>query len=55
VHMRDLYDAEYPWRELFTSLKAQSYKGFCLAEIPASSDPDRVMKYYRALFDCLNS
>ncbi len=54
VHMRDLYDTEYPWRELFTLLKAQGYEGFCLAEIPGSSDPDRVMKYYRALFDCLN-
>ena len=24
--------------------------GFCLAEIPPSSDPLRVMKYYRALW-----
>ena len=50
VHMRDLYIEEYPWRELFALLKGIGYTGFCCAEIPASSDPVRVMKYYRALF-----
>jgi len=50
VHMRDLFHKEYPWRELLKSLDAIGYKGFCLAEIPGSSDPDRVMKYYSALW-----
>jgi sugar phosphate isomerase/epimerase len=50
VHLRDLTDEDYPWRELFTLLKAQKYEGFTLAEIPESRDPDRVLKYFRALW-----
>jgi len=50
VHMRDLYIENYPWRQLLGLLKGIGYRGFCLAEIPESSDPDRVMKYYRALW-----
>jgi len=50
IHMRDLFHKEYPWRELLKSLDAIGYDGFCLAEIPGSSDPDRVMKYYSALW-----
>lgn len=50
VHMRDLYHKEYPWRELLLSLDAIDYQGFCLAEIPGSSDPERVLKYYNALW-----
>lgn len=50
VHMRDLYEQEYPWRKLFQRLRAINYTGFCLAEIAESSDPLRVMRYYRALF-----
>jgi sugar phosphate isomerase/epimerase len=50
VHLRDLTDEAYPWRELFALLKAQSYEGFTLAEIPESRDPDRVLKYFRALW-----
>lgn len=50
VHMRDLYLEEYPFRKLLTSLNAARYTGFCLAEIPESTDPVRVMKYYRSLW-----
>ncbi len=50
VHLRDLTDETYPWRELFALLKAQNYEGFTLAEIPESRDPDRVLKYFRALW-----
>ncbi len=50
VHLRDLTDEHYPWRELFALLKAQNYEGFTLAEIPESRDPDRVLKYFRALW-----
>lgn len=51
VHIHDLYDRTYPYRELFTLLKSQNYSGFCLSESPATTDPQRVMRYYRALFD----
>lgn len=50
VHITDLFQEDYPWRKLFAGLNAMGYSGFCLAEIPASSDPVRVMKYYRALW-----
>jgi sugar phosphate isomerase/epimerase len=50
VHLRDLTDEKYPWRQLFALLKSRNYDGFTLAEIPASSDPDRVLRYFRALW-----
>lgn len=50
VHMRDLFLEEYPFRKLLTSLNDSGYTGFCFAEIPSSSDPVRVMRYYRALW-----
>ena len=50
VHMRDLFLEDYPFRKLLANLNGMDYAGYCLAEIPASSDPIRVMKYYRALW-----
>lgn len=51
VHLRDLYVDDYPWRELFRLLVEHGYEGYTLAEIPESSDPDRVLRYYRALWE----
>jgi sugar phosphate isomerase/epimerase len=50
VHMRDLFLAEYPFRRLLARLNEIEFSGYCLAEIPPSDDPIRVMKYYRALW-----
>ena len=50
VHLRDLTDEQYPWRELFTLLSARKYEGFTLAEIPESPDPERVLRYFKALW-----
>ena len=50
VHLRDLFDEAYPWAELFALLDEQGYEGFTLAEIPESSDPDRVLRYFRSLW-----
>jgi len=50
VHLRDLYDETYPWRELFALLAEQNFEGFTLAEIPASPEPERVLQYFRALW-----
>ena len=50
VHMRDLFLEEYPFRKLLTRLNEIGFPGYCLAEIPESKDPVRVMKYYRALW-----
>ncbi len=49
VHMRDLY-VDYPFQQLIHLLQGRKYDGYCLAEIPESSDPIRVMHYFRALF-----
>ncbi|MBI1930375.1 sugar phosphate isomerase/epimerase [Candidatus Poribacteria bacterium] len=51
VHINELYRKQYPWRELFTLLNASGYNGYCLAEIPGSSDALRVMNYYRTLWE----
>ena len=50
VHLRDLYIDDYPFRRLFKRLSEIGYTGYCLAEIPDSKDPIRVMKYFRSLF-----
>ena len=50
LHMRDLFLEEYPFRRLLTRLNEIHFSGFCLAEIPESKDPVRVMKYFRALW-----
>ena len=51
VHMRDIGVPDYPWLDLFRLLKSIDFKGFCLAEIGFNPESERVMKYYRTLFD----
>ena len=50
VHLRDLTDEAYPWEELFALLAGSGYQGYTLAEIPESADPERVLRYFRALW-----
>lgn len=50
VHITELHNP-YPWRELFTLLKAENYTGYTLAEIPDSEDPERILRYYKALWE----
>ena len=50
VHLRDIYLEEYPFHKLFTRLNDTGFSGFCLAEIPESTDPIRVMHYFRGLW-----
>ena len=50
VHIHDLFDP-YPYRELFSLLRAQKFGGYCLSESPSTTDTLRVMRYYRALFN----
>lgn len=51
IHIHDLFDRDYPYREFFSLLKKQNYDGYLLSESPATTDPLRVMRYYRTLFD----
>ncbi len=55
VHMRDLYDEKYPYRKLFKRLTEIGFDGFCMAEIQGSSDPVRVMNYYRGMWKALQN
>ena len=54
VHMRDLF-VDYPFAELFALLKSIGYDRYTLAEIPESSDPLRVMQYYRKTWELLSA
>lgn len=49
VHINELWN-DYPWRELFTLLREAGYQRYTLAEIQDTSDPLRLMKYYRGLW-----
>lgn len=49
VHLHDFYE-DYPYLELFERLAGIGYDRPCLAEIQHSSDPDRVLRYFRECF-----
>lgn len=49
VHITEL-TSDYPWERLFSLLAGAGYDRYTLAEIPGSSDPERVMRYYAALW-----
>ncbi len=55
LHIHDLFDQQYPYQELFSLLKQQDYDGYCLSESPATTDPLKVMRYYKALFEQLTA
>lgn len=49
LHITELW-SEYPYRDLFARLKRIGYEGYTLAEIPDSPEPERLLRYYRALW-----
>jgi len=54
VHINELADTRYPWRELFTLLKEARYDRYTFAEVAESPEPDRFLRWYRALWTELN-
>ncbi|NUQ01272.1 MAG: sugar phosphate isomerase/epimerase [Armatimonadetes bacterium] len=50
VHMHDLSDADYPYREFLGLMKELGYSGYLSAEIGESADAERVLAYYGALY-----
>ncbi len=52
VHTHDWW-AGYPYRELLTILLAHGFEGYCLAEMDPTTDPERVLRYYRWGFDLM--
>ena len=48
-----VYGRPYPFRELFSLMRAAGYSRFTLAEVPESCEPVRFMRYYRSLWEQL--
>jgi sugar phosphate isomerase/epimerase len=53
VHLHELDAPDYPYDELLQLLYDDDYEGYLSAEIAASSDPERVLSYYAALYRAL--
>jgi sugar phosphate isomerase/epimerase len=51
VHINELADSRYPWRELFALLRASKYERYVLCEAQASCEPERFLQWYRALWE----
>jgi sugar phosphate isomerase/epimerase len=49
VHINELA-SEYPYRELFALLKASKYERYTLCEAQESHEPERFLRWYRALW-----
>ena len=49
-HINELANDKYPWREFFTLLRQSGYARYTLCEIQETSDPVRLMHFYRALW-----
>jgi sugar phosphate isomerase/epimerase len=50
VHINELADPRYPWRELFTLLQRSNYERYTLCEAAESKEPERFLRWYRALW-----
>jgi sugar phosphate isomerase/epimerase len=48
-HIHDLTDP-YPYREFFALLQKSNYERYTLCEAPESKEPERYLRYYRALW-----
>ncbi len=49
-HINELSNEKYPYRELFTLLRQSKYERYTLMEAAESKEPERFMRYYRALW-----
>jgi len=49
VHINELAN-NYPWRELFTLLRQAKYDRYTLCEAQESKEPERFLRWYRALW-----
>ncbi len=49
-HINELWNEKYPYRELFTLFHQSGYARYTLCEIQETSDPIRLMHFYRALW-----
>lgn len=54
VHINELANPDYPWRELFTLLRQSKYDRYTLMEAQESKEPERFLRWYKALWTELN-
>lgn len=52
AHINELY-SPYPWRELFQLMREMGYARYTLAEVAESKEPERFLRYYKALWEQL--
>jgi sugar phosphate isomerase/epimerase len=50
IHMHDMVDPRYPYQEMLGIFRDSGFEGFAVAEIADSPDPERVLKYFVALY-----
>jgi sugar phosphate isomerase/epimerase len=50
VHINELANDKYPWRELFQLLTRSGYERYTLCEAAESKEPERFLQWYRALW-----
>jgi len=53
VHINEL-SSNYPWRELFSLLRQAKYERYMLCEAQESKEPERFLRWYKALWTELN-
>ncbi len=51
VHLHDLADPQFPYDELVRLLVRDGFDGWATGELPESTDADRVLRYFVALWD----
>jgi len=49
AHINEL-SSDYPWRELFQLMRDAGYQRYTLAEVAESKEPERFLRYYKALW-----
>jgi sugar phosphate isomerase/epimerase len=54
VHINELANPQYPWRELFSLLRQAGYDRYTLCEAQESKEPERFLRWYSALWRELN-
>jgi sugar phosphate isomerase/epimerase len=54
VHINEL-TSNYPWKELFSLFRKSNYERYLLCECPESKEPERFLRYYRALYSALSA
>jgi sugar phosphate isomerase/epimerase len=54
VHINELWNDRYPWRELFTLLNDAKFDRYTFCEVAESKETERFLAWYRALWVELN-